>query len=51
MPDSVRFSFGEGAIANNDDDDDDAAIAVEIFAKDGVCVDGARWTLTVAGDT
>lgn len=49
MPDSVRFSFGEGAVANNDDDG--APIAIEVVAKDDICVPGASWTLTVAGDT
>lgn len=49
MPDSVRFSFGEGAIANNSDDG--APIAIEVFAKGQVCVDGASWTLTVVGNT
>ncbi len=49
MPDSVRFSFGEGAFGNMDDDG--FPVAIEIVAKDDTCVEGATWMLTVAGDT
>lgn len=47
--DSVSMSWGEGALANNLDDS--AWVAIEIRSKDGVCMPGATWTLTVVGDT
>ncbi len=46
--DSVRFEWGEGAVANNDDDD--AFVAVEIFPKADECTVGSSWTLTVTGN-
>ncbi len=47
--DSVFMSWGEGALANNADDS--AWVAIEIRSKNGMCVQGAEWTLTVIGDT
>ena len=47
--DSVFMSWGEGAFANNEDDS--AWVAIEVRAKNGMCVPGAEWTLTVIGDT
>ncbi len=47
-PDSVRFDWGEGALANNTDDD--AIVAVEIFPKADECTVGASWSLTVTGN-
>lgn len=46
--DSVRFDWGEGAVANNEDDD--AIVAVEIFPKADECTVGSSWSLTVTGN-
>lgn len=46
--DSVRFDWGEGAVANNADDD--AVVAVEIFPKADECTVGSSWSLTVTGN-
>lgn len=46
--DSVRFDWGEGAVANNADDD--AVVAVEIFPKEDECTVGSSWSLTVTGN-
>jgi hypothetical protein len=47
--DSVHMEWGEGLVANGSDED--AWIAVEIRAKNGMCVPGAAWSLTADGDT
>lgn len=48
--DTITFTWGEsGTFANNSDDS--TFVAVEIFPKEGVCMVGASWALTVTGDT
>jgi len=47
--DSVHMEWGEGLVANGSDED--AWVAVEIRAKNGMCVPGAVWSLTADGDT